>query len=673
MNEMRFIALRIYFSVLLFLISIPTWSSDSVDMGCPDLEVYLNAVLSEAKFNDSKNHPDIFSKISDVVEKDCEFKGKALTIQGVLHYTTGDILKAKESYFKAEKILSKLPNSASYALNQLNLGIVYVLEQNNDNALICFKRSLSISQELGNKFESADASMNMGLVKLELDELDEAEAHLNVASEALSEIKTLPTHGYVYYNLSRLHVKRGNYEEALKLNNNAKEVWKSINDNKGLYFYSRLQSKIYSLLDNVDKEIFYLKQALDYTGNTGIKLAQANFDLGSAYVQNNQPANAVRYLKASVKDAQLADPEDIKFAITELYKIYKEQNDEKAITTLLDDVVGTFKLNKDLAKLTEDKLLEKDVGVDTLNKLNLSLTQAKNEIQRRSNLQFWLFSIGGLLAILSLGYIIKLNRAINENNKILKTNNNELAEYSNTINVQNEMLASKNEELQNFAYTASHDIKSPLNTIMSYAKLLPTLVDRGDDEKVKIFANTIDTSCTRLSDLVTDLLEYAKIDQKKLSITKIVSSAFFGELKSSLESELSAKKAALIIDESLPDSFQGDKIKLTQLFQNLISNSIKFSKEDIVPKIIIRSENGEVGTHIFKIQDNGIGIAQEHLDKIFNMFEKLHSDSEFAGTGIGLAVCQKVAMIHKGSLDVDSKEGIGTTFTLRLPKELEIL
>lgn len=88
------------------------------------------------------------------------------------------------------------------------------------------------------------------------------------------------------------------------------------------------------------------------------------------------------------------------------------------------------------------------------------------------------------------------------------------------------------------------------------------------------------------------------------------------------------------------------------------------------PEIKIWGEEGKTGYHKLEVQNNGIGIASKHLNKIFNMFEKLHADTRFAGTGIGLAVCQKVAFIHNGTLEVDSEEGVGTTFTLQLPKEV---
>lgn len=667
-------------TLFLSVLCIQVWSQSPDKDECDRLNIYLDKVLDEAQFNETQNHPDIFEKIDESIKLNCEFEGKALTIQGILYYTTGNILKAKESYFKAEKILSTNSNSSAYALNQLNLGLIYVLELNNENALICFERSLRISEELGNRFESADAYLQMGLVKLELNELDIAEEHLNSANEILSSIKILPTHGYVYHNLSRVYVKKGEYTEALKLNNKAKEIWESLADQKGLYFYSRLQSGIYSKLGLIDKEIFHMKEALEYTGNAGLKLAEANFALGTAYLKNNEPDEAEKYLRISVQNAQLVDPENLKFALKELYRIYDKRNDEQATVSLLDEVVNTFKINKDIAKLTESKLLEKDIGVDTLNKLNLSLTNATNELKRRNKRRFILFSLAGVLGLITILYITKLNRdkeklltVVNDNNLKLQNSNEELANYSDTINIQNEMLASKNEDLQNFAYTASHDIKSPLNTIMGYADLLPTLVERGDNDKVKIFAETINKSCKRLSDLVTDLLEYAKIDEKKLNISDIDTTEFFDDIKTSLESALSEKNVELNIDRSLPKFFQGDKIKMTQLFQNLISNSIKFSRENVDPKIKIWSEQSQAGYHLFKIQDNGIGIARKNLNKIFTMFEKLHTDTQFAGTGIGLAVCQKVAMIHKGSLEVDSEEGVGTTFTVRLPKEVVII
>lgn len=671
---------KILIAIIICLITSSLFGFNRPEHNCEELGLYLDDVLEEAKFNDVNSHPEIFSNIDRVIELDCSFKAKALTIEGVLYYTTGNILDAKRSYFKAEKLLSDNRNSASYALNQLNLGLIYVLEQNNENALICFERSLDISLELGNEFESADAYLNMGLVKLELDQLDEAEEYFTKANEILKKVDKLPTHGYVYFNLARLHIERKDYSEALNANNNAKSIWEALNDNKGLYFHSRLQSRIYSKLGDIDKEIYHLQKALAYTGDAGIKIAQTNFALGSAFIQKGEPSEAEVYLRSSIQDAQLIDPEDLEFAVAELYDLYTKNNDDQAMKSLLNDVVNTFKLNKDIAKLTENKLLEKDISVDTLNKLNLSLTVARDEIQRKSKSQFLLFSLLGILGLMTLLYITKLNRdkealitEVQDNNIKLKSSNEELAKYSSTINMQNEMLASRNEDLQNFAYTASHDIKSPLNTIIGYADLLPVLVDKGEDEKVKVFANTIHKSCQRLSNLVTDLLEYAKIDQKKLNVKTIQTTSLFEDLSNSLASELASKEIQLEIDESIPANIEGDYIKLTQLFQNLISNAIKFSKTNTASWIKVWGDQTDENYHKIKVQDNGIGIAENHLDKIFSMFEKLHNDDEYEGTGIGLAVCQKVAFLHQGKLEVESILGAGSTFTLYLPKSISVI
>ncbi|HYG23261.1 MAG TPA: ATP-binding protein [Verrucomicrobiae bacterium] len=224
-------------------------------------------------------------------------------------------------------------------------------------------------------------------------------------------------------------------------------------------------------------------------------------------------------------------------------------------------------------------------------------------------------------------------------------------------------LARSNTELQQFAYVASHDLSEPLRMIVSYLQLLVSRHRaRLDAEAMEFIGYAVD-GAERMQKLIHDLLAYARVDSKAREFQPTDCNQVLAGVLLNLKVIID-ETAAAIEHETLP-TVLGDAIQLTQVFQNLISNAIKF-RGPRPPHITISAEPRE-GEWLFKVADNGIGIDARNFERVFVIFQRLHTRQEYPGTGIGLAICKKIIERHGGRIWVESEPGQGTTFWFTIP------
>jgi signal transduction histidine kinase len=222
----------------------------------------------------------------------------------------------------------------------------------------------------------------------------------------------------------------------------------------------------------------------------------------------------------------------------------------------------------------------------------------------------------------------------------------------------------KNHELTEFAHMLVHDLKSPLNTVSGLVKLIEKKIDGGDQYLNDVIAQIL-RATSRMTQQVNDLLEYNVVG-KKGELTQVDCNQLLGEVQQDLAYKIGESNATFIVGE-LPVVIAYET-ELRLLFQNLINNAITYIRTGVTPTISIeaKQENGWT----FYIKDNGIGIADEHKDKIFKAFHRLHSRSVYEGTGIGLAHCRKIVDLHEGEIGVSSKLGEGSTFYFSIPNQV---
>ncbi|WP_272023983.1 YfiR/HmsC family protein [Olleya namhaensis] len=246
--------------------------------------------------------------------------------------------------------------------------------------------------------------------------------------------------------------------------------------------------------------------------------------------------------------------------------------------------------------------------------------------------------------------------------------NKKLKDKNAAIQKQSLELEIKNDELEQFAYIASHDLKEPLITITGLIDLLVEEYEDKLDDNGKMSLNFISQSSARMQKLIDAILQYSRLGKSK-NTTNINCNSVISILKDDLKNVIDRTESTIITTD-LP-TIKGAELELRLLFQNLISNGIKFTKKGVKPIISIdcnlQSNVESVDYWVFSITDNGIGIPEKHKDRIFSIFQRLHSRDEYEGTGIGLAHCKKIVEAHSGRIWLDSEVGKGTTFYFTIP------
>lgn len=219
-------------------------------------------------------------------------------------------------------------------------------------------------------------------------------------------------------------------------------------------------------------------------------------------------------------------------------------------------------------------------------------------------------------------------------------------------------LEAKNKEMEQFAYIASHDLREPLLTVTSFADLMQKKYKGKLDAEADSYLHYMTQSANRMMELISGLLSYSRIGkERKLELVNL--NTVVQEVISDLDAQIKATNANIKAGH-LP-TIDGYNIELHVLLQNLISNAIKFRAENRTPEIKISAEK-DGSKWLFKISDNGMGIEEKYLKKIFVIFQRLHERSQTEGNGIGLAHCKKIVELHNGEIWAGSIPGQGSTF-----------
>lgn len=224
-------------------------------------------------------------------------------------------------------------------------------------------------------------------------------------------------------------------------------------------------------------------------------------------------------------------------------------------------------------------------------------------------------------------------------------------------------LERSNAELKKFAYVASHDLQEPLNQVANYVQLLEMRYDDAVDEDGKEFINFAVEGVSLMQTLIDDVLAYSKVDMQAIEFEMIEAETALNRALSNLRRRISDSQA-VITHDSLP-TIMADSTQMMQLFQNLVGNAIKFRSEQS-PEIHISAKRQD-DHWLFSVKDNGIGIDPQFSERIFIIFQRLHTRDEYQGTGMGLAICKKIIECHRGQIWVESELGQGATFYFTIP------
>lgn len=258
----------------------------------------------------------------------------------------------------------------------------------------------------------------------------------------------------------------------------------------------------------------------------------------------------------------------------------------------------------------------------------------------------------------------ELNEALKESNKKLQENN--------------AALMASNAELEAFGYAASHDLQEPLRRIQAFTDLILTRERDQLSEQGKNYFNRIQNAAARMQQLIEDLLSFSRIKNEQVQFSTVSLQAVIQKVLQPYQEQLGKDGLSIDLPAPLPDVW-GSTLQITQMFDNLIGNAIKYRRNGVQPVIRITSgiesgadmslENVDTGIryHWVKIEDNGIGFSQEYAPRIFDLFVRLHNKESYPGTGVGLAICKRVMDNHRGFITATSIPECGSVFTIFLP------
>jgi light-regulated signal transduction histidine kinase (bacteriophytochrome) len=306
--------------------------------------------------------------------------------------------------------------------------------------------------------------------------------------------------------------------------------------------------------------------------------------------------------------------------------------------------------NIQLEELVRQRTKELQDQVDLLRKAEIALQHSYKELEMSRLASFNLLE--------DIRAEFEERRKAEE--KVMELN----AELEKRVLERTTQLEAANKELESFAYSVSHDLRAPLRAVEGFSKYL--FEDHGFqlDAEGKRLLGLIRSNTKKMDQLITDILALSRVARSEHKLSKIDTTMMVMSMFNECVSQEARKKLSFIV-EPMPDS-HGDATYLKQVWTNLISNAVKFSSHKDKPSVRVGGYT-EKGFNIFFIKDNGAGFNQEYANKLFGVFQRLHRPDEFEGTGVGLAIVQRIIRRHGGDVWGEGKEGKGATFWFSLP------
>lgn len=576
---------------------------------------YLFKFLEESDVNSNQN-----------------FRSDAYSLIAVNYNSLGDINAAHEYSLKSIEIDEILGDTMSIASSYYNLGSLFFYQDVFEKALEYYKKANEIGYQIKNPRIIYNSTAALGSVYGSLGKID-LSLELNIKSLHIADSLEYKTgQAYSLGNIGSNYLVLKEYSKAQPYIERSLSLKKEINDKWGQIGAYLTMSELYRETKNfklAEKNIFTaLEIAQDI--NAQKRIANVYKDISDLYLAEKNNELAIKYLNKHIasKDSLMNE------------NVLREMSDRKS----------------------EFALQKKEYEIDLLKKDN-QLLEANKVAQRLKLIAFGLIAIFFLVVSIVFRSLLSKQKRLT---RLLETKNKEIERQKNKIQLQNRELENSNEDLKQFAYVASHDLREPLRMITSYGKILTQRYKDALDKNGQEFLYFMTDAASRMDALLLDLLSYAKTSSNSQPFEDVSTAELMESVSKITESSFSEKNAILEINtENLP-TIKGRKSQLYQLFQNLITNGLKYNlNKNPLLKIDCIDTTDE---YVFSFTDNGIGIHEKHQAKIFEMFQRLHANGEFEGTGIGLATCKKIADIHHGRITVQSKEGMGSTFYFHMPK-----
>ncbi|MGB0931217.1 MAG: tetratricopeptide repeat protein [Chitinophagales bacterium] len=582
---------------------------------------YLNLGNTYAQLNDfpaSIQHYNSAITIGEQDEEAQETVANSWRGMGSLYVKVGDYTQAYTCHLEAMKLST---TEESLGHSYYTIGSIFFHQKQWNEALDYYQKSLEIWSKT--TFKSWHYSCNdaIGVVYGKMGKFDKWFEYSQLAMSIATEGGYIKGIAYGKHNMAGYYQDIGCLDEALLLYQEALQKMKVIEDKSGEAKVLRYMAKTYLEQEKYNMALFYLEDALSIAEPIGIKptIAEVYKLLYQAYYKTSKLSMAYEY--------------------------------QSKYLILNDSLIAVNNMERILSMKIRDELQKKELMIARL--------QKKQEIKQL----YPKASFTGIIVLALLGLLL-FNRYY-----LVQIEHKLLDEKKVQSEKEREVLADSNRSLEYFATVASNDLQKPLYYIDELVSDIEDDYKGNLTEESHLYVHYISDGIQRMSNLLTDLLSYAKLDSRKTAwkLSNVNVPKLVGEVKRSLVNVIEEKNAEIII-EHLPDYIVANQTTLTQLLQNLISNGLKFVGEKtpvIRINCVIKKDK-----YIFSVQDNGIGIAPENQKRIFEIFQRLHTNSEYKGTGIGLATCQKIVKRHGGKIKLTSELGYGTTFFFSINRNL---
>ncbi len=489
-------------------------------------------------------------------------------------------------------------------------------------AMLNFRNALDKSKEINYRYGTAYCLINIGTIYANLFNYNEALVRYTTVLEEYEDVLDESTGLIIMNNVGNIYFTVGNLDEALDYFQRALTMAESMNYTEMLAHTMAQVSRTLVSQKKYDEALEYaFKSEALIEDSDSIEGKQINYiTLGNIYYKLGDFDLAMKYVgKGIVSSKHMKDTVSEIRGYRLMSNIFKEK--------------GNYKKALDYQLIYSQA--QERYAMDQRNRQIMDI-EIRYDIQKKEQEIELLTKFKDML--------------ISQRNKIAE---------------QNADLMEINQELKQFAYVVSHDLKEPLRMIGSYSSLIQKRYSDALDESSGEFFGYVNEGVERMTKLLNDLLKYATVGRREEMEWEEVD---LNEVLDATEFNLSlniSETAATINKVPLPEIISSRSL-VSQLFQNLIGNALKFSKPDVPPVIDIGYELKD-NMHMISFRDNGIGIPKESQERIFVIFQRLHKRSEYQGTGLGLSICMKIIRKLKGIIAVESEEGNGAVFTIGLP------
>jgi len=561
---------------------------------------------------------------------------KAYSRISSIYRSLGEYEKAYSTEMKVLSVFEEKKDTTAIAGCYYNIGTIFFYQEQFGASLQNYQKSFDLVKALNQPRLQYSCLGGLGSVYSALEQHGKANEYNLAALELAREINYKTGIGYSLGNLAHQRLSEGNRKEALNLWQQSLEIKKEINDNWGVCGALSSIGTIAMEVKNYNKALSNFKEALKIAVEMDSKSRQSelNKKLSELYGAIGKSKESLKYLKEYVK---------------------------------LKDIILNEKTVEEMGRSRGKYEVQKREHEISMLKKENELLGATEKIQK---LQIYLFAIAGFFLLMFVGWFMKQLKFSRSMNELLEEKNDLLNSKNDEINTSNERLEASNQNLTQFAYVASHDLKEPLRMIHSYTTLLKRKYGSSFDETGHEFMFFITDAVGRMQTLLDDLLDFSRADNSMKDADLIDVNDVTTMVEANLRHRFEENSSTLILNKESFPVVRAHRTQLVQLFQNLISNGIKFrgAEDPIVTVNCIKKED----KYVFSVEDNGIGISEENKDKVFEMFRRLHTKEEFEGTGIGLATCQRIVNSLGGEIWLTSEVGKGTTFFFSIPVPTEV-